>query len=57
VASGTTAAAHRIEDVRRAARDTGEAATGMLGAATELTGRAATLRERTGEFLAGVRRG
>jgi methyl-accepting chemotaxis protein len=56
VAAGTTAAAQRIEDVRRAARDTGEASASMLGAANDLTARAGMLRERTGEFLAGIRR-
>ena len=56
VAAGTNAAARRIADVRGAAQQTGEAAAGMLDAATELTGRAATLRDRTGEFLAQVRR-
>jgi len=56
VATGTSAAAQRIEDVRRAAQETGEASASMLGAATELTQRAGTLRERTGEFLAGIRR-
>jgi methyl-accepting chemotaxis protein len=55
VAASTAAASRRIEDVQRAARETGEASSGMLGAATELTGRASVLREKTGAFLASVR--
>ena len=56
VAAGTAAATQRIEDVRRAARETGEASAAMLGAAGELTARAGTLKERTGEFLKAIRR-
>jgi methyl-accepting chemotaxis protein len=56
VATSTSAAAQRIEDVRRTARETGEASTGMLGAVTELTGRADTLRDKTGAFLTSIRR-
>ncbi len=56
VASSTAAATQRIDDVRRAARETGEASSGMLGAATALTERAAVLREKTGAFMATIRR-
>ena len=57
VANGTATAAGRIADVRRAAQETGQAASGMLGAATELTERAGALRERTADFLANIRQG
>jgi methyl-accepting chemotaxis protein len=56
VAHGTTAATDRIGDVRRAAKDTGDASGAMLLAATDLTARADTLRDRTTEFLTSLRR-
>jgi methyl-accepting chemotaxis protein len=56
VADGTTAVTRRIEDVRRAAGQTGEASGSLLGAATELTGHAGTLRSRADAFLATIRR-
>jgi methyl-accepting chemotaxis protein len=55
VATGTRAVAARIEDVRRAAGETGEASGGMLHAATDLTERADTLRQKTTEFLTNIR--
>jgi len=57
VAEGTAAAAARIGDVQRAAQETGSASAAMLGAAEDLTRNAAALRERSGDFLAQVRRG
>ncbi|MDO9711319.1 methyl-accepting chemotaxis protein [Paracraurococcus lichenis] len=57
VAEGTTAVNQRIGDVRRAAQETGEASASLLRAANDLTGHAGTLRSRSGEFLATVRRG
>ncbi|TDH63784.1 HAMP domain-containing protein [Dankookia rubra] len=57
VAEGTGAVNHRIGDVQRAAQETGEASGALLHAANDLTGHAATLRGRAGEFLAQVRRG
>ena len=56
VADGTTAVTRRIEDVRRAAGETGEASGSLLGAATDLAGHADSLRGRAGEFLATIRR-
>ncbi|WP_043337680.1 methyl-accepting chemotaxis protein [Belnapia moabensis] len=56
VASGTAAVARRIQDVQRAAQETGEASAGLLGAADGLGGHAGTLRARAGEFLEGIRR-
>ncbi len=55
VADGTGAVTRRIEDVRRAAGETGEASGSLLGAATDLSGHAAALRSRAGEFLATIR--
>ena len=57
VADGTSAVTHRIDDVRRAAQQTGEASGSLLGAANDLSGHAGTLRNRAGEFLATIRRG
>ncbi|HYZ32374.1 MAG TPA: methyl-accepting chemotaxis protein, partial [Crenalkalicoccus sp.] len=57
LAEATEAATLRIQDVRRAARETGGASGTLLVAANDLTDRAATLRGRAGEFLASVRRG
>ncbi|MFC7473688.1 methyl-accepting chemotaxis protein [Dankookia sp. GCM10030260] len=57
VAEGTTAVTHRIGEVQQAAQETGEASASLLHAANDLTGHAATLRGRAGEFLAQVRRG
>ncbi|MBL6454695.1 HAMP domain-containing protein [Belnapia sp. T6] len=56
VADGTAAVALRIQDVQRAARETGEASSGLLGAAEGLTGHAGALRDRAGEFLENIRR-
>ncbi|SDB57414.1 methyl-accepting chemotaxis protein [Belnapia rosea] len=56
VASGTAAVARRIQDVQSAARETGEASSGLLGAADGLTGHASTLQARAGEFLENIRR-
>jgi methyl-accepting chemotaxis protein len=56
VAAGTADVARRIQDVQRAARETGEASAGLLGAADGLSGDAGTLRARAGEFLEGIRR-
>ncbi len=56
VADGTGAVTRRIEDVRRAAGETGEASGSLLGAATDLAGHADALRSRAGEFLATIRR-
>jgi methyl-accepting chemotaxis protein len=56
VADGTGAVTRRIEDVRRAAGETGEASGSLLGAATDLSGHADALRSRAGAFLATIRR-
>jgi methyl-accepting chemotaxis protein len=56
VAEGTSAVAIRIQDVQRAARETGEASASLLGAAEGLTGHAGALREKSGEFLVNIRR-
>jgi methyl-accepting chemotaxis protein len=55
VAETTGAMTRRIEDVRRGAGETGEAATKMLGAANDLAAQAATLRGRAADFLRQVR--
>jgi methyl-accepting chemotaxis protein len=52
-ATGTVVAG--IRDVRGAAEETGNAADGLVSAATALTGQAAALRDRSGAFLAAVR--
>ena len=55
VAETTGAMTRRIEDVRRGAGETGEAAGQVLGAANDLAAQAATLRGRAAEFLREVR--
>jgi methyl-accepting chemotaxis protein len=55
VAETTGAMTRRIEDVRRGAGETGEAATQVLGAANDLAAQAATLRGRAADFLRQVR--
>ncbi|MFZ4407685.1 MAG: methyl-accepting chemotaxis protein, partial [Paracraurococcus sp.] len=57
VAEGTAAVTHRIGDVQRAAQETGAASASLLSAANDLTGHAASLRDRSGAFLMQVRRG
>jgi len=57
VAEGTSAVANRIQDVQRAARETGAGTASLLTAANDLTGQAGSLRSRSSEFLAQVRRG
>ncbi|MBL6079759.1 HAMP domain-containing protein [Belnapia sp. T18] len=56
VASGTADVARRIQDVQRAARETGESSASLLGAADGLGGHAGTLHARAGEFLEQIRR-
>jgi len=55
VAEATGTVVSGIRDVRKAAEETGNAAGGLVSAATELTGQAAALRDRSGAFLAAVR--
>ena len=55
VAQATGTVVTGIRDVREAAKETGNAAGGLVSAATELTGQAAALRERSGAFLTAVR--
>ncbi|WP_169747532.1 methyl-accepting chemotaxis protein [Belnapia moabensis] len=56
VAVGTNAVVSRIQEVQRAAQETGDASAGLLGASSKLNSHAGTLRQRSAEFLAGVRR-
>jgi methyl-accepting chemotaxis protein len=55
VAETTGAMTRRIEDVRRGAGETGQAAGEVLDAANDLAAQAATLRGRAAEFLRQVR--
>jgi methyl-accepting chemotaxis protein len=55
VAETTGAMTRRIEDVRRGAGETGEAASGVLNAANDLAAQAATLQGRAADFLREVR--
>ncbi|MBK1659336.1 methyl-accepting chemotaxis protein [Paracraurococcus ruber] len=57
VAQGTGAVNSRIGDVQRAAQETGDASASLLQAANDLTGHAGTLRSRSGDFIANIRRG
>ena len=56
VAEGTGTVATRIEGVRHAANETGEAASSLLGAAGGLLEQSGALRGRAAEFLDAVQR-